>query len=185
MSELKIRAKITGVHGYLPDYILTNEELGHMVDTTDEWIMSRIGIKERRILKGEGLGTSDLGAGAVKGLLEKTGTSPDEIDFVLCATVTPDMLFPSTANIIADKVGIRNGFGYDLNAGCSGFLYALCSAAHWIEAGACKKIIVVGAEKMSSIVDYQDRATCCIFGDGAAAVLLEPRRKTWDLLIPA
>jgi len=170
----KIRAAITGVHGYLPEYILTNEELSKMVDTTDEWIMKMIGIKERRILKGEGKGTSDLGAAAVKGLLEKTHTSPEEIDFLICATVTPDMQFPATANIISDKVGIKNAFSYDLNAGCSGFLFALDTATKFIESGQYKKIVVVGAEKMSSIVDYTDRAVCCIFGDGAGAVLLEP-----------
>jgi 3-oxoacyl-[acyl-carrier-protein] synthase-3 len=170
----KIRAAITGVHGYLPEYILTNEELSKMVDTTDEWIMTRIGIRERRILKGEGKGTSDLGAAAVKGLLEKTHTSPDEIEFLICATVTPDMQFPATANIISDKVGIKNAFSYDLNAGCSGFLFALETATKFIETGQYKKVVVVGAEKMSSIVDYTDRAVCCIFGDGAGAVLLEP-----------
>lgn len=170
----KVRAAIKGIHGYLPEYILTNEELSKMVDTTDEWIMTRIGIKERRILKGEGKGSSDLGAEAVKGLLAKTGTNPDEIDILICATVTPDMQFPATANIICDKVGIRNAFGYDLNAGCSGFLYALATASKFVETGQYKKVIVVGAEKMSSIVDYTDRATCPIFGDGAAAVLLEP-----------
>lgn len=170
----KVRAAIKGVHGYLPEYILTNDELSKMVDTTDEWIMTRIGIKERRILKGEGKGSSDLGAEAVKGLLAKTGTNPDEIDILICATVTPDMQFPATANIICDKVGIRNAFGYDLNAGCSGFLYALVTASKFVETGQYKKVIVVGAEKMSSITNYTDRSTCPIFGDGAAAVLLEP-----------
>ena len=170
----KIHAAITGIESYLPDYILTNEELSKMVDTSDEWIMTRIGIKERRILKGEGKGTSDMGAEAVKRLLKKTNTSPEEIDFLLCATVTPDMQFPATANIIADKVGIKNAFGFDMNAGCSGFIFALTTAARYIETGFCKKMILVGAEKMSSIVDYQDRATCPIFGDGAAAVLIEP-----------
>ena len=170
----KIHAAITGIESYLPDYILTNEELSKMVDTSDEWIMTRIGIKERRILKEEGKGTSDMGAEAVKRLLKKTNTSPEEIDFLLCATVTPDMQFPATANIIADKVGIKNAFGFDMNAGCSGFIFALTTAARYIETGFCKKMILVGAEKMSSIVDYQDRATCPIFGDGAAAVLIEP-----------
>lgn len=170
----KIRAAITGVAGYVPDYILTNAELETMVDTNDEWITTRTGIKERRILKGEGLGASDVGAKAVEELLRKTGTSPDEVDFVLCATVTPDMQFPATANIISDKVGIKNAFGFDLNAGCSGFLYALVTASKYVESGTHKKVVVVGAEKMSSIVDYQDRATCIIFGDGAGAVLLEP-----------
>jgi len=172
MNNLK--AVITGVHGYVPEYILTNEEISKMVDTSDEWIMTRIGIKERRILKGEGKGASDLGYEAVKGLLEKTKTSPDEVDFLICATVTPDMPFPATANIISDKVGIKNAFSFDINAGCSGFLYALSIATSFIESGRCKKIVVVGAEKMSSIVDYSDRATCPIFGDGAGAVLVEP-----------
>jgi 3-oxoacyl-[acyl-carrier-protein] synthase-3 len=170
----KLRAAITGVGGYVPEYILTNEELSRMVDTSDEWIMSRIGIKERHILKGEGKGTSDMGAEAVKQLLAKTGTKPEEIDMLICGVVTPDMLFPATANIIADKANIRNAFGYDINAGCSSFLYALSTASKFIESGSHKKVIVVGADKMSSIVDYTDRATCPIFGDGAAAVLLEP-----------
>lgn len=171
---LKYKAAITGVNGYVPDYILTNEELSKMVDTSDEWIMTRIGIKERRILKGEGKGSSDLGAEAVKGLLKKTNTSPDEIDLLVCASVTPDMQFPATANIISDKVGIKNAFHFDINAGCSGFLYALNIASKYVETGTCKKVIVVGAEKMSSIVDYTDRSTCPIFGDGSGAVLLEP-----------
>ncbi len=173
----KIRAAITGVGKYLPDYILGNEELSKMVDTTDEWIMTRIGIKERRILKGEGKGSSDLGAGAVLDLLKKTNTSPEEIDLLICATVTPDMQFPATANIICDKVGIKNAFGYDLNAGCSGFLYALSTATQFVESGNYKKVIVVGAEKMSSIVDYTDRTTCPIFGDGSGAVLIEPTQE--------
>ncbi len=170
----KIRAAITGVGAFLPEYILTNEELSKMVDTTDEWIMTRIGIKERRILKGEGKGSSDLGAGAVLDLLKKTNTSPDEIDLVICATVTPDMQFPATANIICDKANIKNAMGFDLNAGCSGFLFALATATSYVESGHYKKVIVVGAEKMSSIVDYTDRATCPIFGDGSGAILLEP-----------
>ncbi len=170
----KIRAAITGVGGYVPEYRLTNDELSRMVDTTDEWIMTRIGIKERRILKGEGKATSDMGAEAVKNLLQKTNTDPSEIDMLICAVVTPDMLFPATANIIADKTNVRNAFGFDLNAGCSSFLYALTTASKFVEAGKHKKVIVVGADKMSSIVDYQDRATCPIFGDGAGAVLLEP-----------
>ena len=170
----KINAVITGVGAYLPDYILTNGELSTMVDTTDEWIMTRIGIKERRILKGEGKGTSDLGAKAIEDLLKKTNTSPEEVDLVICATVTPDMQFPATANIISDKLGINNAFSFDLNAGCSGFLFALATGSKYIQSGMYKKVIVVGAEKMSSIVDYTDRQTCPIFGDGAAAVLLEP-----------
>ncbi|RPH34293.1 MAG: ketoacyl-ACP synthase III [Bacteroidales bacterium] len=170
----KITAAITGVAGYAPEYILTNEELSKMVDTTDEWIMTRIGIKERRILKGEGLGTSDIAVHAVKELLRKTNTNPDEVDMLICGVVTPDMQFPATANIISDKVGIKNAFGYDLNAGCSSFLYALVTASKFVESGTHKKVIVVGADKMSSITDYTDRATCPIFGDGAGAVLLEP-----------
>jgi len=170
----KITAAITGIAGYAPDYILTNEELSKMVDTTDEWIMTRIGIKERRILKGEGKGTSDIATPAVLELLRKTNTHPDEVDMLICGVVTPDMQFPATANIISDKVGIKNAFGYDLNAGCSSFIYALVTASKFIESGTHKKVIVVGADKMSSITDYTDRATCPIFGDGAGAVLLEP-----------
>jgi len=145
-----------------------------MVDTNDEWITSRTGIKERRILKGKGLATSDLGYEAVAGLLKKSGTKPEEVDMILCATATPDMLFPATANIIADKVGIKNAFGYDISAACSGFLYAVVTASKFVESGQYKKVIVVGADKMSSIVDYSDRTTCVIFGDGAGAILLEP-----------
>ena len=170
----KITAAITGIHGYVPDYILTNKELETMVDTNDEWITSRTGVKERRILKGEGRGSSDMGAEAVKGLLKKTNTAAEEIDLIICATATPDMLFPSTACIIADKVGSTNCFAYDLMAACSGFLYSLATASKFIETGAYKKVIVVGADKMSSIVDYTERSTCIIFGDGAGAVLLEP-----------
>ena len=170
----KITAAITGIHGYVPDYILTNKELETMVDTNDEWITSRTGVKERRILKGEGRGSSDMGAEAVKGLLKKTNTAAEEIDLIICATATPDMLFPSTACIIADKVGATNCFAYDLMAACSGFLYSLATASKFIETGAYKKVIVVGADKMSSIVDYTERSTCIIFGDGSGAVLLEP-----------
>ena len=170
----KINASITGVQGYVPEYILTNKELETLVDTNDEWIISRTGIKERRILKGEEKGSSDLGAQAIKGLLKKTNTSAEDIDLIICATATPDMIFPSTACIIADKVGAKNAFAYDLMAACSGFLFALSTASKFIETGTYKKVIVVGADKMSSIVDYTDRATCIIFGDGAGAVLLEP-----------
>lgn len=178
----KLRAAITGIHGWVPEYILTNEELSRMVDTTDEWIMTRIGIKERHIMREKGKGTSDIGVEAVKGLLAKTNTKPEEIDFLLCATVTPDMQFPATANIICDKAGIKNAFGYDINAGCSGFLFALSTASKFVESGSCKKVIVVGAEKMSSIVDYTDRATCPIFGDGAGAVLLEPTTEDYGVM---
>ncbi|MDD3891918.1 MAG: ketoacyl-ACP synthase III [Bacteroidales bacterium] len=170
----KITAAITGVAGFVPDYVLTNQELSKMVDTTDEWIMTRIGIKERRILKGEGKGTSDMAMHAVNELLKKTNTHPDEVDMLICGVVTPDMQFPATANIISDKCGITKAFGYDLNAGCSSFLYALVTASKFIESGTHKKVIVVGADKMSSITDYTDRATCPIFGDGSGAVMLEP-----------
>ncbi len=170
----KINAAITGIHGWVPDYILTNEELSTMVDTNDEWIMTRTGVKERHILKGEGQGTSVIGANAVKGLLEKTKTSPQEIDLVICATVTPDMLFPTTSNIISEKVGIKNAFCFDMNAACSGFLYALETGRRYIESGQYSKVVVVGADKMSSITDYTDRTTCILFGDAGGAVLLEP-----------
>ena len=173
----KITAAITGIQGYVPDYILTNKELETMVDTNDEWITSRTGVKERRILKGEGKGSSDMGAEAVKGLLKKTNTAAEEIDLIICATATPDMIFPSTACIIADKVGAKNAFAYDIMAACSGFLFSVDTASKFIESGSYKKIIVVGADKMSSIVDYTDRSTCIIFGDGAGAVLLEPSEK--------
>jgi 3-oxoacyl-[acyl-carrier-protein] synthase-3 len=169
----KLRASITGVGGYVPEYVLNNEELSKMVDTSDEWIMTRVGIKERRILKTPGLGTSELGSKAILQLLEKTGTNPEEIDLLVCATVTPDHPFPATSAIICDKVGMKNAFAFDLNAACSGFLFALNTASKFIETGSCKKVIVVGADKMSSIVDYSDRTTCALFGDGAGAVLLE------------
>jgi 3-oxoacyl-[acyl-carrier-protein] synthase-3 len=170
----KITAAITGVGAFLPEYILDNEELSRMVDTSDEWIMSRIGIKTRHILKGEGLGSSYMGEHAVKDLLEKTGVDPMDIDLVICATVTPDMFFPSTANLICHKVGMEKAFGFDILAACSGFLFSLVTASQYIMTGAYKKVIVVGADKMSSIIDYEDRNTCPIFGDAAGAVLLEP-----------
>ena len=170
----KTTAAITAVSGWVPDYVLTNEELEKMVDTNDEWITSRTGIKERRILKGEGLGSSDLAVNAINLLLEKRGIVAEEIDLIICATATPDMMFPSTACIIADKIGAKNAFGYDLMAACSGFLFSVATASKYIETGTYKKIVVVGADKMSSIVDYEDRQTCIIFGDGAGAVLLEP-----------
>ena len=169
-----IKAAITAVAGYVPDYILTNQELEKMVDTNDEWITARTGIKERRILKGEGLGTSDMAVHAVNDLLRKKNLQPSDIDLLICATTTPDLQFPATANIICDKVGIKNAFSYDINAACSGFIYALVTGSKFIESGANKKVIVVGADKMSSIIDYADRATCIIFGDGCGAVLLEP-----------
>lgn len=170
----KTRAVITGVHGWVPDYVLTNKELETMVDTNDEWITTRTGIKERRILKGENQGTSVIGANAVKGLLEKTNTNPEDIDLIICATITPDMPFPATANIIADMVGAKNSYSYDISAACSGFLFALTMGSQFIETGMHKKVIVIGADKMSSIVNYEDRTTCIIFGDGGGAVLLEP-----------
>ena len=170
----KITAAISGIHAYVPDYILTNKELEKMVDTNDEWIISRTGVRERRILKGKGKGTSVLGIEAVQGLLKKTNIDAKEVDLIICATATPDMIFPSTACIIADKVGANNAFAYDLMAACSGFLYALSTASKFIETGTYKKVIVVGADKMSSIVNYEDRATCIIFGDGAGAVMLQP-----------
>jgi 3-oxoacyl-[acyl-carrier-protein] synthase-3 len=172
--EKKIRAAITGINGWVPEYRLTNQELSTMVDTSDEWIMQRIGVRERRILKGEGLGSSDMGDKAVQGLLEKTNTSPDEIDLLICPTVTPDMAFPATANIISDKVGIKNAWSFDIGAACSGFLFALQTAATFVESGRYKKVVVVAADKMSSITDYTDRTTCPLFGDASAAVLLEP-----------
>lgn len=178
----KIKAAITGVNAWVPEYRLTNHELSRMVDTSDEWIMQRVGIKERRILKGEGLGTSYMGTEAVTGLLEKTNTSADEIDLVICATITPDMLFPATANLISDKAGIKNAFSFDLAAACSGFLFALQTGAAYIESGMCKKVIVVGADKMSSITDYTDRTTCPLFGDAAGAVLLEPSQNGLGLM---
>ncbi len=174
MSNTKVHAAITAVNGYVPEYILTNAELEKMVDTTDEWIQARTGIQERRILKGEGKGTSDMGAEAVKGLLQKRGIDAKEIDLLICATTTPDFQFPATANIITDKVGASNAFSFDINAACSGFIYALNTAAKFIEAGTYKKVVVVGGDKMSSIINYEDRTTCIIFGDGAGAVLLEP-----------
>ena len=176
MSQKKNRASITGVHGYVPDYILDNTELEKIVDTTDEWIVTRTGIKERRILKGEMKGTSILGVNCTKGLLEKTNTDPKDIDLIICATVTPDMLFPSTANLIADRIGATNSYGFDISAACSGFLYALTTGSQFIEAGTHKKVVVIGADKMSSIIDYDERKNCVLFGDGGGAVLLEPSK---------
>lgn len=170
----KILAAITGVGGYVPDDVLTNADLEKMVDTTDEWITTRTGIKERRILRTPGKATSDMGLEVVRQLLEKTGTKPEEIDLLICATVTPDTTFPDTANTILDKAGAKNAFGFDINAACSGFLFALTTGAKFIESGMYKKVIVIGADKMSAIVDYSDRSTCIIFGDGAGGVLLEP-----------
>ncbi|HEX2684642.1 MAG TPA: beta-ketoacyl-ACP synthase III [Ferruginibacter sp.] len=169
----KINAAITAVGGYVPDYRLTNAELEKMVDTNDEWIRTRTGISERRILREEGKGSSDLAVPAVLELCKKRGISPEEIDCLICATVTPDMVFPATANIICSKTGAVNAFSFDVMAACSGFLYALTTGTAFIESGRYKKVVVVGVDKMSSIVDYSDRTTCIIFGDGAGAVLLE------------
>ncbi|GAB6950137.1 ketoacyl-ACP synthase III [Hoylesella timonensis 4401737 = DSM 22865 = JCM 15640] len=174
----RINAIITGVGGYVPDYILDNEELSRMVDTSDEWIMTRVGIKERRILKDEGLGTSYLARKAAKQLIQKTGVDPDTIDALIVATTTPDYKFPSTASIVLGKLGLKNAFAFDFEAACCGFMYALSTASSMIESGRCKKIIVIGADKMSSLVDYQDRQTCVLFGDGAGAVLVEASEDT-------
>ena len=171
----KITAGITGVFGYLPEHILTNDDMSKMVDTSDEWIQSRTGIKERRIMK-DGA-SSDMAVGAVEGLLKKTNTKPEDVELVILATVTPDYPFPATANVLCDKLGMTNAWGYDLIAACSGFLYALATGAQFIETGRYKKVLVVGVDKMSSIVEYEDRATCVIFGDGAGAVMLEPNEE--------
>ncbi len=178
----KIRAAITGVGGYVPDYVLTNDELSKMMDTTDEWIMTRIGIKERRILKGEGLGTSDMAVKAIEDLQKRKPFNLDEIDMVLCCTVTPDMHFPATANIVSDKCGITKAFAFDVLVGCAGFIFGLKTASAYIESGAAKKVLVIGADKMSSIIDYTDRATAPIFGDGAAVVLLEPTTEEFGVM---
>jgi len=170
----KIQAAITCVGGYVPEDKLTNFDLEKIVDTNDEWITSRTGIKERRILKGEGLGTSDMAVKAVQEILDKKGIDPMEIELLICATTTPDFTFPATANVITDKLGMKNAWGYDVSAACSGFIYALTTASQFIESGKHKKVIVVGGDKMSSILNFEDRATCIIFGDGCGAVLLEP-----------
>jgi 3-oxoacyl-[acyl-carrier-protein] synthase III len=172
----KITAAITAVGGYVPETKLTNFDLEKMVDTNDEWIKSRTGISERRILKEPGKGSSDMAVPAIEEILRKKGLDPKEIDCIICATVTPDMIFPATANIIADKIGATNAWGYDMGAACSGFLFALSTGAMYIESGRYKKVIVVGVDKMSAIIDYTDRTTCIIFGDGAGAVLLEPSK---------
>jgi 3-oxoacyl-[acyl-carrier-protein] synthase-3 len=170
----KIIAAITGIGHYFPQYILDNDDLSKMVDTSDEWIMQRIGIKERRILKEKGKATSYMGAKAVKELLKKTHTNPEDIQLLICATITSDMHFPATANLISEKTGLINAWSYDLNAACSGFLFALETGRRFIESGVYQKIIIVGADMMSSITNYEDRTTCPLFGDAAAAVLLEP-----------
>ena len=178
----KINAVITGVGGYVFDYVLTNDELSRMVDTTDEWIMTRIGVKERRILNEEGLGTSYMARKATKQLMQKTGVNPDEIDAVIVCTTTPDYHFPSTASILCDKLGLKNAFAFDFQAACCGFLYGMEVAASLVASGRHKKVILVGADKMSSMVDYTDRATCPIFGDGAAAVMLEPTTEDYGIM---
>ena len=177
----KIHAAITGIQGYVPEYILNNKELEKLVDTNDEWITTRTGIKERRILKGQ-KGSSEMGVKAIEGLLKKTNTSAKEIDLIICATVTPDMLFPSTACLMADRIGADNICAFDISAACSGFLYALTTASKFIESGTYKKVIVVGCDKMSSIIDYTDRTTCVLFGDGAGAVLLEPNSNGFGIV---
>ncbi|WP_316796588.1 beta-ketoacyl-ACP synthase III [Pedobacter agri] len=173
----KIHAAITAVNGYVPDYVLTNAELETIVDTSDEWITSRTGIKERRILKGEGLGTSDMAVHAVNGLLKKRGIDAKEIELIIFCTTTPDFTFPATANVLADKVGASNAWGYDLQAACSGFIFGLSTGASFIESGRHKKVLVVGGDKMSSIINYEDRTTCIIFGDGCGCALLEPNEE--------
>ncbi len=178
----KISAAITAVGAFVPEDKLTNADLEKLVDTNDEWIRTRTGITERRILRGEGKGTSDLGAPAVLDLCKKRGIDPMEIDCLICCTVTPDMTFPATANIICDKIGARNAWGFDLQAACSGFLYGLTTGAMYIESGRYKKVVVVGADKMSAIVDYSDRTTCVLFGDGGGAVLLEPNTEGFGVL---
>jgi 3-oxoacyl-[acyl-carrier-protein] synthase-3 len=170
----KVTAAITAIGGYVPEYRLTNAELEKMVDTSDEWIRTRTGIEERRILKGEGKATSDMAAPAVLELCKKRGIDPSEIDCLICATVTPDMVFPATANLICHKIGAKNAWSFDLGAACSGFVFALSTGTMFIESGRYKKVVVVGADKMSAIVDYSDRTSCILFGDGAGAVLLEP-----------
>ena len=178
----KINAVITGVGGYVPDYVLTNEEISRMVDTNDEWIMTRIGVKERRILNEEGLGTSYMARKAAKQLMQKTGSRPEEIDLVIVATTTPDYHFPSTASILCDKLGLKNAYAFDLQGACCGFLYLMDTAAAFIQSGRYKKIIIVGADKMSSMVDYTDRATCPIFGDGAGAFMVEPTTENYGIM---
>src|SRR6201985_1163811 len=178
----KIHAAITAVNGYVPDYVLTNHELETMVETNDEWRTSRTGIKERRVLKGEGLATSDLAMPAVEGLLKKRGISAEEIELIIFCTTTPDMPFPATANILADKIGAKNAWGYDLQAACSGFVFGLATGASFIESGKHTKVLVVGGDKMSSIINYEDRATCIIFGDGCGCALLEPNTDGYGVM---
>lgn len=178
----RINAVITGVGGYVPDYVLTNDEISRMVDTNDEWIMTRIGVKERRILNEEGLGTSYMARKAAKQLMQRTNSNPDDVDLVIVATSTGDYAFPSVASILCDKLGLKNAFAFDMQAACSGFLYLMETGASFIRSGKYKKIIIVGADKMSAITDYTDRATCPIFGDGAAAFMLEPTTEEVGIL---
>lgn len=178
----KITAAITAIAGYVPEYILTNDELSRMVDTNDEWITTRTGIKERHILKGEHQGTSFMGAKAVEELLRKSNTKPEDVEMLLCCTVTPDHPFPATSNIICDKTGILNAWGFDINAGCSGFLFSLSTVSSFIQTGRYKKIILVAAEKMSGITDYTDRSTCPLFGDAAVAMMIEPNTEGFGLI---
>jgi 3-oxoacyl-[acyl-carrier-protein] synthase III len=178
----KITAAITAVNAWVPPDVLSNKDLVKMVDTTEEWIMTRTGINERHILKGEGLGSSDMAVEAILPLLKKRGITADEIELIICATTTPDMQFPATANIIADKIGATKAWGYDVNAACSGFIFALTTGTKFIETGMHKKVLVVGVDKMSSIIDYTDRATCVIFGDGGGAVLLEPNTENHGIM---
>lgn len=179
---MKLRAAITGVHGYVPEDILTNEDLSKIVETSDEWITTRTGIKQRHIQRGDGLATSHMASEAVKGLLTKTNTKPEEVELVICATVTPDYMFPSTANLVCTQCGIPTIASFDILAACSGFLYALSIGSQFIESGKYKKVIVIGADKMSAIVDYTDRTTCVLFGDGAGAVMLEPTTEEYGLM---
>lgn len=172
-----VNAVITGIGGYVPDYVLTNEEIFSLVDTTDEWIMTRVGIKERRVLKGKGLGTSYMGSRAVMQLIEKTHTDPEEIEMVVCATTTPDYPFPTTASIIAHNTGIKKAMTFDLQGACAGFLYAIETAANYIRSGRYKKVVVVAGDKMTAITNYQDRTTCPLFGDACGAVMLEPTKE--------
>ena len=174
---MSITAAVTAVNGYVPPYILNNQELESMVDTSDEWIRTRTGIRERRLLKGEGQGTSVMATEAVKGLLQESGTHPEEVDAVICATITPDMFFPNCSNLVIQNVGATNAMGFDVGAACSGFLCALEAGSNFIKSGGYKKVVVVGADKMSAITDYSDRTSCILFGDGAGAVLLEPNSK--------
>jgi 3-oxoacyl-[acyl-carrier-protein] synthase III len=178
----KITAAITAVGGYVPPDLMTNKDFEKIIDTTDEWIRTRTGIEQRHILRGEGKGSSDMGAPAALEALNKRGMKPEELDCIIVATVTPDHVFPATANIIAHKIGAKNAFGFDVSAACSGFLFSLTQAAAFIESGRYKNVMVIGADKMSAIVDYTDRTTCILFGDAAAAVLLEPNTEGFGVL---